>query len=200
MLSFTDIATSELTGTRDQDVPQPFTATPACLALAADERAAAGNNESANAHLIVGPIQLPTYLSGRGLPMQTGPNQIESANHNFWAEPLDAAIAKVLARDIAERTNGIDVERESGRFTPDGDCRVRVEFDAFHPTNDSRVVTSGHYWISSEDASNRQGFNLSRTLTLDGYAHAVDELRGTLESLAQQISDDVQGTPACTGG
>jgi len=169
------------------------------LVLAANDSAVPGNNEVATARLIVGPIQLPTYLGERGLPMQVGPNRIESAHHHFWAEPLDEAIAKVLAQEIAARTNGIDVERESGRFTPQGDCRVRVELDAFHPTSESRVVTSGRYWISSEDTSNRQTFSLTRTLTIDGYAHAVDVLRGMLATLAQQIAGEVQGTPACTG-
>ncbi len=168
------------------------------LVLAADSGDVAGD-EIANARLIVGPIELPSYLSKHGIAMQMGPNRIESANHHFWAEPLDEAIAKVLTRDIAERTDGIAVERESGRWTPSEDCRVRVEFDAFHPTNNSQVVMSGRYWISSENSSDSQEFSLSRSLTIDGYAHAVDVLRDTLAVLAQQISEDVQGEPACAG-
>lgn len=169
------------------------------LVLAANDVAVVGDNESSTGHLIVGPVNLPDYLDERGLPMQVGPNRIESAHHHFWAEPLDEAIAKVLVRDIASRTSSIDVERESGRYTPAEDCRLRVEFDAFHPTNDSRVVTSGRYWISSEDGSSRQEFSLSRTLTMDGYAHAVDTLRDMLRTLAERISTDVQEQPACTG-
>lgn len=156
-------------------------------------------NEAASARLVVGPIELPSYLRNRGIAMQTGPNRIESANHHFWAEPLDEAIAKVLVQDIAKRVDGIAVERESGRWTPDADCRVRVEFDAFHPTSDSRVVSSGRYWILSGDSSETRTFGMSQTLTIDGYAHAVDALRSTLELLAQQIAGDVRGTPACTG-
>lgn len=167
------------------------------LVLAADDSAAAIEDESSTPRLIVGPIQLPTYLSVRGLPMQVGPNRIESAYHHFWAEPLDEAIAKVLTQDIAENTTGMNVERESGRFTAQEDCRVRLEFDAFHPTNTSRAVTSGRYWVLSKDASSRQAFSLTRTLTSDGYAHAVDVLRGILAELAQQISDEVQRNPAC---
>ena len=169
------------------------------LVLAAGGSAMAADNEVASAQIIVGPIQLPTYLSGRGLPMQVAPNRIESASHHLWAEPLDGAIAKVLARDIAERTDGIDVERESGRWTADADCRIRIEFDAFHPTYESRVVTSGRYWIVSDDSTDRHDFTLTRALTIDGYAHAVDVLKGTLEALANQISEDLRSTPACRG-
>lgn len=169
------------------------------LVLAGNDSTIEDNDYAATARLIVGPIQLPSYLSESGLPMQVGPNRIESAHHHFWAEPLEEAIAKVLVREIARQSNGIDVERESGRYTPEGNCRLRVEFDAFHPMSESRAVASGRYWISSDDTSNRQSFSLTRALTSDGYAHAVDVLRGMLDTLAQQISNDVLRIPACTG-
>ena len=73
------------------------------------------------------------------------------------------------------------------------------EVDSFQPTNESRVVTSGRYWITSANTNNRQKSNLTRTLKIDGYGHAVDVLRDTLETLAQQISDEVQRTPERTG-
>ena len=130
--------------------------------------------------------------------MQVGPNRIETASHHFWAEPLDEAIAKVLARDIDERTDGLIVQREFGRWTADADCRVRVEFDSFHPTYQTEVVVSGRYWVISEDGSARGDFSLPRRLTADGYAHAVDVLRSALEALADQISGDLAANPACT--
>lgn len=169
------------------------------LVLAGNDGVAGDTQEVATVRMIVGPVQLPAYLSERGLPLQVGPNRIESAHHHFWAEPLDEAIAKVLTRDISRQTNGIDVERESGRFTPEADCRLRLEFDAFHATTASSVVASGRYWISSGDTSNRQAFSLTRTLTADGYAHAVDVQRSMLETLAQQIAEQIQSTPVCTG-
>ena len=130
--------------------------------------------------------------------MQVGPNRIESANHHFWAEPLDEAIAKVLVRDIAERTDQFVVERESGRWTTEADCRVRLEFDAFHPTHQSEVVASGRYWIVSEGEEERSEFSFSRRLNADGYANAVNELRSALETLANQIAGGVLASSACS--
>ncbi len=149
------------------------------------------------ARLIVGPIELPRYLGGRGLSMQVGPNRIETANHHFWAEPLDEAIAKVLARDIDENTDNIIVQRESGRWTVNADCRLRVEFDAFHPTHRSDVVISGRYWIGNDDAGTRRDFSLRRRLSTDGYAHAVDVLRSALAALAEQVSGDLSAEGSC---
>ncbi|MDJ0908757.1 MAG: PqiC family protein [Woeseiaceae bacterium] len=159
----------------------------------------AGNaTDDGAAHLIVGPIELPRYLDGRGLSMQVGPNRIETANHHFWAEPLDEAIAKVLARDIDENTDDLVVQRESGRWSGNADCRLRIEFDAFHPTFRSDVVVTGRYWIGTDDNVARRDFSLRRGLTADGYAHAVDVLRGALADLAEQVSDDLAAESGCT--
>ena len=172
------------------------------LVLAANDNTSITNDADAATRLIVLPVMLPAYLGGRGLVMQVGENRIESASHHFWAEPLDEAIAKVLVQDIAGRTSGIAVERQRGRYSPQGDCLLRVEFDAFHPTADSRVVSRGRYWISSEENSTQFTFALHGSLTIDGYAHSVDELRETLRTLAQQIADEAQRTAPCvhTGG
>ena len=170
------------------------------LVLAAGSGGAAATTDEPRARLIVGPIELPRYLSGRGLSMQVGPNRVETANHHFWAEPLDEAISKVLVRDIAERSGDYDVERESGRWNFDSDCRLRVEFDAFHPTHDSRVTVSGRYWLAHRSAGSvREDFSLSGRLTADGYAHAVDVLRDTLADLADQISESLPPASECAG-
>ena len=157
------------------------------LVLAADDVAAPEPAEETSAQLIVGPIRLPAYLSQRGLAMQTGENEIQTANHHFWAEPLDEAITKVLVRDISQLTDAFAVEGEVGRWTANGNCRVRVEFDKFHPTHQSRVVSRGRYWISSSGETVKEEFDTFRTLSVDGYAHAVESLRDSLRALAELI-------------
>ena len=167
------------------------------LVLSASEGAAPRDVEAAPVTLVIDSVQLPAYLERRGMPMQVGPNEIKTANHHFWAEPLDEAIAKVLASDIEAHLDGVAVERDAGRHSPAGDCRLRVEIDAFQPTNDARVVARGRFWIATGNTSSRHNFSFSRSLTVDGYAHAVDRLRETLRSLAEQISE-VAG-PVCAG-
>jgi len=169
------------------------------LVLAADNVPAPANAEDANAHLIVGPIQLPAYLNNRGLAIQLGSNQIQTANHHFWAEPLEEAISKVLVRDISSRIDGMAVDRDAGRWTVAGDCRLRVEFDKFHATSESRVVSSGRYWISSTGLSVKKEFDMVRVLSADGYTHAVEALRELLGTLAMQITDTIGNNASCSG-
>jgi hypothetical protein len=169
------------------------------LVLAADDVTAPVRTEEATAHLIVGPVRLPEYLNRRGLAIQIDANQIQTANHHFWAEPLEEAISKVLVRDIADLASGVTVDRDAGRWTDSGDCHLRIEFDKFHATDQSRVVSSGRYWVSSSDANIKQEFAVTQTLFADGHAHAVAALRRSLRTLATQITDSVESNPQCSG-
>ncbi len=166
------------------------------LVLAADDVQASSEAET-SARLIVGPVQLPEFLNRRGMAMQVGSNQVQTANHHFWAEPLEEAIAKVLVRDIANLANGLAVDRDAGRWTDTGDCRLRIEFDKFHATDRARVVNSGRYWISSPDSGVKQEFDLSERLPAGGYANAVSALRRSLGTLAAQIAGTIESNPQC---
>lgn len=168
------------------------------LVLAASDVAAPDVSDEAQGRLIVGPVQLPEYLNRRGLAMQTGSNQIHTANHHFWAEPLEEAIPKVLARDIADLADGVTVDRDAGRWTDAGDCRLRIEFDRFHATDRSRVVASGRYWLSSSAPGVRQEFDVTETISRDGYAQAVTALRKALRTLATQIARSIETSSPCS--
>ncbi len=170
------------------------------LVLATDSLDAPVNDTAAAAHLIVGPVRLPAYLNTRGLKIEVGANQIRTANHHFWAEPMEEAISKVLVLDIARLVDKLMVDRDAGRWTAEGDCRLRLEFDRFHATSDSRVVSSGRYWVSSPEGSVRGDFHTTRTLSEDGYGHAVEILRQSLGTLAAEIAVTIEDNPLCFGG
>lgn len=167
------------------------------LVLAADDVTAPVNNDETNAHLIIGPVLLPDYLDRRGLAMQIGANQVQTANHHFWAEPLEEAISKVLVRDIANNVSSVTVDRDAGRWTDGGDCRLRIEFDKFHATDRSRVVSSGRFWVASSDSEVKHEFDLTEMISADGYSHSVTALRKSLSTLATQISGTIDSSSAC---
>jgi uncharacterized lipoprotein YmbA len=169
------------------------------LVLAADDVSAPAANEDAKAHLVVGPVELPEYLDRQGIAMQIGANQVQTANHHLWAEPLEEAISKVLVRDIASLANGLTVDRDAGRWTDTSDCRLRIEFDKFHATDRARVVSSGRYWLSSADSEVRQEFDVAETISADGYAYAVAALRRSLDTLARQIAATIENHSRCSG-
>jgi len=169
------------------------------LVLAADQANVPAKDDNTEAHLIVGPVQLPAYLNNQGMSIAVGANQIRTANHHFWAEPLKEAISKVLVLDISRLLDNVVVERDAGRWTDEGYCRLRLEFDRFHATDESSVISSGRYWVSSAEASVSREFHMTRSLAADGYGHAVETLRQSLGTLAAKIAATVESDQLCTG-
>jgi uncharacterized lipoprotein YmbA len=169
------------------------------LVLAADQANVPAKVDNAGGRLTVGPVHLPAYLNNRGMSIAVGANQIRTANHHFWAEPLEEAISKVLVLDISRLLDNVAVERDAGRWTAAENCRLRLEFDRFHATDDSRVVSSGRYWVSSAQASVKGDFYTTRPLSADGYAHAVEVLRQSLSVLAVEIVGTIESNPLCSG-
>ncbi len=167
------------------------------LVLAADDVAAPASATTEVPTVIVGPIELPSYLNTRGLAIQSGPNQIRTASHHFWAESLDEEIAKVLVRDISRLSNGLAVERDYGRWSDAVNCRLRFDFDKFHATAWSSVVTSGRFWLTSDESTIVREFNRTRTLTTDGYSNSVTVLREILLEVAQIVAETLQDNPRC---
>jgi uncharacterized lipoprotein YmbA len=167
------------------------------LVLAADPGAATVDAGETTGQLLIRPVMLPDYLDQRGLVIQLGSNKLQTANHHFWAEPLRDGISKVLVQDIAAGNVALAVDRDLGGRGPLASCYLDIEFDKFHATNNARVVSSGRFWIVSDDRRIRQEFDLSGELHADGYAHAVDALRGLLGEIADQISVEIEAEHLC---
>ncbi len=51
--------------------------------------------------LVVGPIEIPNYLQRTQVVMHLKGNRLLISNFHRWAEPLESAIERILAKDIA---------------------------------------------------------------------------------------------------
>lgn len=163
------------------------------LVLDAADDGVAKVNGDARMRVSLSRIDIPEFLESRAMALQTGGNEIQVAQHHFWAERLDEAIAKVLVRDITEAAKSVDIARGNQNSY----CELRVEFDRFHATGNARVLVSGRYWLSSEEGSERGEFDLSQGLTSSGYASAVSTLRNSLVILAREIGGEIESGTVC---
>jgi len=51
------------------------------------------------------PVEVPAYLKHKSIATRSGENEVSYAADVFWAEPLDAGIARVLREQLAARAN-----------------------------------------------------------------------------------------------
>jgi uncharacterized lipoprotein YmbA len=77
----------------------------------------------------VGAVELPRYLERPAIVVRTGPERLEPAGFNRWADSLDIAFGRVLAEDLARRLASPKVTAYPLRapFAPDYRVLVNVE-------------------------------------------------------------------------
>lgn len=150
---------------------------------------------TADVNLGLDRIAFPEFLQSRNLITQVDANQILTAQHHFWAEPLDDAISKLLIRYIGSQVDGINVDYSMISAV---DCSLRLEFDQFQATDRGAVVASGRYWLNSADRKVKREFEYSVAQQTDGYKGAVVSLGSAVRTLANDIADNLQTSAICT--
>lgn len=133
-------------------------------------------------------IRLADYLNQSSLTMQLNDYQLYYARQHIWAEPLQSSISKALLNDLNRQRDlrFIGLREPSGAEPA---FRLSVQIDHFVATDNAEVIASGKYWLANGDGQLLldNSFALERSLQRDGYLHAVEQLRGLLAELAQQI-------------
>lgn len=137
-------------------------------------------------------ILLADYLKQSSLSMQVAQNKMYFSHQDIWAESLESAIFEALLIEL----NKDESRQFIGYITPSlnkQNAELTVKVDHFHPTDQSTVVVSGYFWISSLKTSDRLEipYLISLPLYEDGYSHAVLKQRELLQLLAQQIQQEL---------
>ena len=135
-------------------------------------------------------VTLPDFLMSRNLAIQVGTNEVKSARHHYWAEPLDEAVRKVLVWDLSAQLPEFNITRGLGR---NADCILTVEFDRLHVSDSSQVLVSGRYAMRIGDDATQREFDVSMPLRGDGYTSAVATMRRSLAKLSEEMRSTVQG-------
>jgi len=162
------------------------------LTLGAGQKTLAQNTSvpSDSAHtVIIEPVYLAKFLRQDGIVTQVGDNEIAIASYHRWAEPLDEAIAKLLARDLNDKTSDYHFSWMQLDAKEQAELKLRVAINEFNIKNNASVNVAGHYWLYTQSSGLKQGgaFNITQPLKQDGYAHAVTQLRQAIAQLADGI-------------
>lgn len=131
--------------------------------------------------LYVAPVQVASYLNGRGLVLQLSEVELVMARQHLWAEPLAAQVQRQL-RDLLSNSTAYATELSARP----GAVVLTVQLERFHGTAQGDAVLSGRYLLSSQAHS--QPFTIRVPLGADGYPALVAALAAGLQQLSQQIA------------
>jgi len=148
-------------------------------------------------------LNVADYLRQTNLVMQIDQHELYYSRQDVWAEKLESSFYKALLQDL--NTSGHqNYVASSAPEAIDATTSISIQLAHFHATDKSTVVSSGRYWLSGSNQQIEQNKNLTSSshvfffesqLKQDGYAHAVEQLRTLVTSLATQIEKDIAALP-----
>ncbi len=132
---------------------------------------------------------LPGYLDRHELVLRVG-TQLELARNAQWAEALPSMLARVLARDLAQRLPHAQVTIDSGHARTDPQLRIDLDVRRFDIEGGELVLDALVALRPPTGAPTLQTLVLRRQAraTTDGLVEGMSELLGELaERIAAQM-------------
>lgn len=142
--------------------------------------------------ILVAPVRLPEYLNQQQLVVREKDHQIRIAKYHSWAEPLEVSIRRSISSQLNHKDLGYS-------FVPScrGCPQLLVDIHHFYPTVDGEVLLTGGYrfeGLARSGANQFKPFHFAGTLSSDGYASAVTEMRGLLGELTDSVAATIRNT------
>lgn len=146
------------------------------------------------------PVRLPGYLNRSQLVTEDGANGLRIDEFSRWAEPLQPALTRVVAENLANRLPELQVIRSPFPARVSLRCELVVEIESFAPQASGQVRLDGRWTIRAPNdagALATRPFRLRRGPVPVG-PWGVDAEAGTaamselLAELSEQIAEAVQ--------
>lgn len=128
------------------------------------------------------PIQVASYLNGRGLVLQVSDVELVVAKQHIWADALDQQLQRQLRNRLQLLAPGYIAV-----FQPLPDTlRVSVQLEQFYGDSNGQALISGRFAVSNQLGT--VPFVIRQPLADDGYPALVAALAQGVQQLSQQIA------------
>jgi uncharacterized protein len=142
----------------------------------------------AGASIALGQVDLPGALDRPQLARRRGPNQLDYAEDERWAGPLDAMVRRVLAEDLATRLPPGRVMTEVGSDKP-ADVTLSVEVARFDADAAGRVTLTAR-WQEWGRRAVRSGPR-ERTIVAPGAGPGAAAIVATMSNALAMLAADI---------
>jgi len=147
--------------------------------------------------IFVGPVTIPEGVDRPQMVVRTSPNQVEIDDLDRWAEPLKAAIPRLVAETLARRLAPSDVMTSRQSATLDFDFRVALDIDRFDfSAGDGAVVDATWTIRGAKDRAPRTGHTRVREPGGGGdprsmaaaHSRAIEKVAGDIAEAMRALS------------
>nr|WP_294563978.1 PqiC family protein [uncultured Rhodopila sp.] len=134
----------------------------------------------------VRPIALARYLERSAIVRSSEGYRMDVLANDWWGEPLDSMMMRVLVLDLTQRLPGSIVYGDTGAITTPPDATVEVNVQRFDLDRDGAVLLAAQVAIEGGAASAR---GVSQTVRpADGSTQA---LAGAMSSATARLADTI---------
>jgi uncharacterized lipoprotein YmbA len=139
--------------------------------------------------VLVGAVSVPEAVDRTAMVIRTGPNQVDIDDANRWAEPLKAAIPRVLAENLRRELGSARVYASRLGAGSPVDHRVAVEVQRFDSSFAEGATLEAVWTVTPASGPARSGHTRAREAAASrdpaGLAAAHSK---ALETLARDIA------------
>jgi uncharacterized lipoprotein YmbA len=137
-------------------------------------------------------IEVPAYIAKPGLITVKGGTQVEYADTNLWAEPLDQGLSRAVAEDLNQHSHLRAFGFTPTASPPDHSYDVWIRLERFEGTDDGHAVLRARWWVSAAENSDSIGGRTTQ-ITRSGwhpgdYGALVRLFRSEVRELSRQIA------------
>jgi uncharacterized lipoprotein YmbA len=137
---------------------------------------------------------LPSYLDRQQLVTRAGGELVLSDRH-LWAEPLDAAIARVTASNLSRLTGSLNIQTVAAFSAPDYTNLLEIQVAQFEPDAANHLILQGTWKlqpvIGRETRTRFFHIEVPVPVTPDVMTGRVSAMNRALELLARQIAGKI---------
>ncbi len=83
---------------------------------------------------------LPSYLDRQQLVSRSGDGQLQMNSYHLWSEPLDSAISRVTATNLARLKNSLNIQPVEAFVTLDYQSLLEIRVSRFEPDATNNLI------------------------------------------------------------
>ena len=135
--------------------------------------------------VFVAPVQVASYLNGRGLVLATSEVELAIARQHLWAEALDQQLQRQLRQRLQLLRPDLSVLMQSQSDA----VNLTINVERFYGQADGTALFSGRYTLSSRSGSS--AFQYKVPLQQDGYPALVAAFSQAVQQLSEHIASEL---------
>jgi uncharacterized lipoprotein YmbA len=136
--------------------------------------------------IVVRPVSLARYLERPQIVRSVAGYRVDELKNDWWGEPLEAMILRILVEELSERLPGSTVVADTGAITPKSDVAVEVNLQRMDLDAAGTLDLSAQIAVDAQSVRS-SGVALSVRPAGDGTAALVAAMSVAVGQLADAI-------------